>query len=95
MISSYDLVLKGGEVVNHDGRGMADIGIVGGKIVAIGHLGHAAAGQVMDVAGLTILPGVIDTQVEGRPGERQPRRRPGRRHRGVRNAQHRAHHHRP
>ena len=62
MAETYDLIVRGGEVVNHAGRGMADIGVRGGKIAAVGDLGQASAGEVFDATGLTIMPGVIDTQ---------------------------------
>jgi dihydroorotase len=69
MTETYDLIVHGGEVVNHAGRGRADVGVKAGRIVAIGDLGQASAGQRFDAAGLTILPGVIDTQVHFRePG---------------------------
>ncbi len=69
MPETYDLIVRGGEVVNHAGRGRADIGVVAGKIRAIGDLGQASAGEVFDAAGLTVLPGVMDTQVHFRdPG---------------------------
>ncbi|HMO42999.1 MAG TPA: amidohydrolase family protein, partial [Phenylobacterium sp.] len=69
MAETYDLIVHGGEVVNHDGRGMADVGVRGGKIVAIGDLSQASAGERFDATGLTVLPGVIDTQVHFRePG---------------------------
>ncbi len=65
----YDLLLRGGTVVNHDGRGERDIGIREGRIAALGDLAGAAAAEVIDANGLTILPGVIDTQVHFRePG---------------------------
>ena len=65
----YDLIVRGGEVVNHAGRGLADVGIRGGKIAAVGDLGQASAGEVFDASGLTVLPGVIDSQVHFRePG---------------------------
>lgn len=65
----FDLIIRGGEVVNHAGRGPADIGIKGGKVAAIGDLGQASAGEVFDATGLTVLPGVIDSQVHFRePG---------------------------
>ena len=35
MSRTFDLILKGGEVVNHDGRGVADIGVIDGKTVEI------------------------------------------------------------
>src|SRR6202035_5378988 len=61
---------KSGTVVNQDGEGIRDIGIAGGCIAAIGALGSASAGEVIDCKGLHILPGVIDTQVQFRePGQ--------------------------
>lgn len=69
MAESFDVVLKGGTVVNHDGVGAADIGIRGRRIAALGDVDAARAEQVIDVKGLTILPGVIDSQVHFRePG---------------------------
>jgi dihydroorotase len=69
MTQSYDLMLRGGTVVNHDGEGVRDLGIVGGRIAAISDLSGTAAGEVVDCRGLHILPGVIDTQVHFRePG---------------------------
>jgi dihydroorotase len=69
MPETYDLIVRGGEVVNHAGRGLADVGVRGGKIVEVGDLGQASAGQVFDATGLTVMPGVIDTQVHFRePG---------------------------
>ncbi|WP_089174201.1 dihydroorotase [Bosea sp. AS-1] len=69
MPQTYDVVLKGGTVVNQDGRVARDVGIVGGKIMALGDLSQASAGEVIDCTGLHILPGVIDSQVHFRePG---------------------------
>jgi dihydroorotase len=69
MAATYDLILKGGTVVNHDGEGARDIGVTGGRIAALGDLSGASAGETIDCGGLHILPGVIDTQVHFRePG---------------------------
>ncbi|NBB63924.1 dihydroorotase [Pseudomonas sp. ODNR1LW] len=69
MTQTYDLIVRGGEVANHAGRGLADVGVIDGKIAFIGDLSKASAGEVFDAAGLTVLPGVIDTQVHFRePG---------------------------
>jgi len=69
MTQTYDLIVRGGEVANHAGRGMADVGVIDGKIAFIGDLSQASAGEVFDATGLTVLPGVIDTQVHFRePG---------------------------
>jgi dihydroorotase len=69
MPETFDLIVRGGEVVNHAGRGAADVGVRGGKIAAIGDLAQASAGETFDATGLTVLPGVIDSQVHFRePG---------------------------
>ena len=69
MSGSFDLVVKGGTVVNQDGVGIRDLGIRGGRIVAIGTIDPDKAGSVVDARGLHVLPGVIDTQVHFRePG---------------------------
>lgn len=69
MADSYDLILRGGEVITPSGRGRADVGVRGGKIAAIGDLGQATADAVFDTTGLMVLPGLIDTQVHFRePG---------------------------
>jgi dihydroorotase len=66
---TFDLVFKGGTVVNHAGEGLADIGVKDGRIAAIGSIGAGLAGETIDARGLHILPGVIDTQVHFRePG---------------------------
>ena len=69
MTATFDLVLKGGTVVNQDGRGRRDVAIRDGRIVDIGTFDRAQAGEVINCKGLHILPGVIDTQVHFRePG---------------------------
>ncbi|PBB70685.1 dihydroorotase [Mesorhizobium sp. WSM4312] len=66
---TYDLILTGGTVVNHDGEGARDIGVKNGRIATIGDLRQASAGETIDCGGLHILPGVIDSQVHFRePG---------------------------
>jgi dihydroorotase len=69
MTQRFDTILKSGTIVNQDGEGIGDIGILGGRIAALGSLGQASAGEVIDCIGLHLLPGVIDTQVHFRePG---------------------------
>ena len=69
MTDSLDLAVTGGTAVTPNGRERVDIGIRGGRIVALGNLGGAKAAQIFDATGLTVLPGVIDTQVHFRePG---------------------------
>jgi dihydroorotase len=69
MAETFDTILKGATIVNHDGTGQRDIGIRNGRTAAIGSLGQASAGEVIDCTGLHILPGVVDSQVHFRePG---------------------------
>ena len=69
MSQTFDLIVRGGEVCNHAGRGRADVGVTAGKVAAVGDLGRASAGDVFEAAGLTVLPGVIDSHVHFRePG---------------------------
>eukprot|EP00873_Tetraselmis_striata_P032620 jgi/Tetstr1/452884/TSEL_039920.t1 len=69
MSRHFDTIFRGGTLVNHDGIGSADIGVIKGRIAAIGSLLSDTADNDVDCTGLTILPGVIDTQVHFRePG---------------------------
>ena len=69
MTDTYDLIVRGGIVVNQAGEGLRDIGVTAGKIAAIGDLARASAGETIEARGLHVLPGVIDTQVHFRePG---------------------------
>jgi dihydroorotase len=69
MAETYDLVFKGGTLVNQAGEGIADIGVIDGRIAAIGDIAEGLAGETVNAQGLHILPGVIDTQVHFRePG---------------------------
>ena len=69
MAETFDLILKGGTVVNHDGEGLRDIGIRDGRFAALGDLSLSHAGEVVDCRGLHLLPGVMDTHVHFRePG---------------------------
>ena len=69
MSLTYDVILKSGTVVNHDGTGVRDIAVTNGRVAAIGSFAPGSAAEVIDCKGLHILPGVIDTQVHFRePG---------------------------
>ncbi|MBU0858598.1 MAG: dihydroorotase [Alphaproteobacteria bacterium] len=69
MSQAFDLILKNGIVVLPGATTGAMIGVINGRIAAIGDLGQAKAAEIIDCAGLHILPGVIDTQVHFRePG---------------------------
>jgi N-acyl-D-amino-acid deacylase len=57
----YDLVIRNGWVVDGSGspRYRADVGVAGGRIVAIGRIGGAAR-QVVDADGQAVAPGFVD-----------------------------------
>ena len=67
---SYDTILQGGRVV--DGTGApareADVAIRDGLIAAVGDLGGAVAQTTLDVTGLYVSPGFIDTHSHAGPG---------------------------
>jgi dihydroorotase len=69
MAQGFDVIIKGGTVVNHDGIGQRDVGVIGGRIAAIDRLDPGQAAEVIDASDLHVLPGVIDSQVHFRePG---------------------------
>lgn len=53
----FDLILRGGTVVTADGARRADLGIVAGRVAAVGDL---PAGPAIDVAGRLVMPGGVD-----------------------------------
>ncbi len=68
-MAHYETIFKNGTLVNQDGVHEADIGVVAGRIAALGDLGASSADTIVDCTGLHLLPGVIDTQVHFRePG---------------------------
>jgi dihydroorotase len=69
MAERFDLLLRGGVTVTPNGIASADIGVRNGRIAAVGALAGTVAAETLDVRGLHVLPGVIDTQVHFRePG---------------------------
>src|SRR5262249_60922957 len=53
LAETFDLVLKGGTVVNHAGEGLADLGVRDGRIAAIGDIGEGVAGKSVNGTGCT------------------------------------------
>ena len=69
MKESFDLLIRGGVIATPNGIAPADVGVIGGRIAAIGSLAGAAAAEIFEARGLHVLPGVMDTQVHFRePG---------------------------
>ncbi|MGA0596807.1 dihydropyrimidinase [Enterovirga sp. CN4-39] len=59
---SFETIIRGGTIATAADTFSCDIGISGGRIVALGHdLGDA--GEVIDATGLLVLPGGIDSHV--------------------------------
>lgn len=63
MPATVDLLLRGGTVIDGSGepRFEADVGIRQGLIAFVGEAGECRADQVLDVAGLVVAPGFIDS----------------------------------
>ena len=59
--AGFDLVIKGGTVVNEDGDLVADVGIRGEQIAAIGD--GLDGREVIDATGHYVLPGGVDPHV--------------------------------
>lgn len=59
----FDLVIKGGNVVFHDGVRKVDIGVKDEKISCIAEHITEDAKEVIDAAGQFVMPGMIDTHV--------------------------------
>ena len=59
---AFDTLIKNGTIIDGTGRLRydADVGIRAGKIEAIGSLGDAEAGRVVDAEALIVAPGFID-----------------------------------
>ncbi len=69
MANVFDLLLRGGTLVSSRGRERLDAGVVDGRIVEVGSFPAARGREVVDVSGLCVFPGLIDSQVHFRePG---------------------------
>jgi dihydroorotase len=69
MSQTFDLLIRNGTVPTPGGIVPADVGVIAGRIAAIGRLAGAKAAEIFEAKGLHVLPGVIDSQVHFRePG---------------------------
>jgi len=69
MKETFDLLIRGGTIATPNGIAQGDVGVIGGRIAAIGSLANAKASEIFEARGLHVLPGVMDTQVHFRePG---------------------------
>ena len=70
MSAHYDLLIRGGICVLPWGECAIDIGVRDGRIADLGPAPDATADQVIEAAGLHVLPGLIDPHVHLRdPGD--------------------------
>lgn len=60
--ADYDLVIKGGRIVDGTGKAafVGDVAVREGRIAAVGDLGDAPAREVIDAKGLIVAPGFVD-----------------------------------
>lgn len=64
----FDTVISGGTVVTASDTVACDVGIVGGKVAALGR-GFDDAAEIIDASGLLVMPGGIDSHVHvAQPG---------------------------
>lgn len=63
---SWDLLIHGGTVVRTAGVVRADVAVAGGRIAAVGPALGTDAREIVDAAGLLVLPGVVDVHTHTR-----------------------------
>ena len=58
----FDILISGGKLIDGTGNPWvrADVGIVGDRIAAVGHLSSEAADRTIDADGLCVCPGFVD-----------------------------------
>ena len=97
MTATYDLILRNGVVVNHDGVGVRDIGVCGGRIAALATSPRPTPARSIDCdgpshpAGRDGHPGAFPRArrgAQGGSGDRLAGRGARRRHRRLRDAEH-------
>ena len=61
-----DLLIRGGTVVTAEGSRVADVLSRDGSIAAVGEVHDSAAAEIVDAAGLLVLPGAVDVHTHTR-----------------------------
>ena len=60
---TYDLCIRGGQIVTSEGVFRADVGVRDGRIVAIAEGLDGTTSETVDATGLLVLPGGVDSHV--------------------------------
>ena len=69
MTQTYDLIVRGGEVANHAGRGKADVGVIDGRIVEMIKVGAYRVSPMEIEEAIALLPGVADVAAVAVPDD--------------------------
>jgi len=71
---AYDLVIRGGRLLDGSGNPwvLADLGVRGTRIAAVGDLSAASARRVLEARGLYVAPGFIDVHSHAAEGLATP-----------------------
>ncbi|HEX6310807.1 MAG TPA: amidohydrolase family protein [Acidimicrobiia bacterium] len=69
MSERYDLVVRGGDVVDGTGlpRRRVDVGVRAGRVATIGRLDGAEAAREIDARGMVVAPGIVDAHTHYDP----------------------------
>src|SRR5436190_8872763 len=62
-VPAFDLLVRGGRLVLPDGERAADVGVDGGRIVAIAPELAGTGREEVDARGLHVFPGAVDAHV--------------------------------
>jgi allantoinase len=62
-VPAFDVLLRGGRLVLPDGESVADVGVAGGRIVAIEPELAGGGREEVDARGLHVFPGAVDAHV--------------------------------
>ena len=65
MSQTFDLLIRGGTVATPNGIAPADVGVIGGRIAAIGSLASAKAAEIFEKKKMEIVEAFIREEFGG------------------------------